>query len=71
MSPEAIESLRSRFAGNRVLVDARRPELARLANVLGRVVTINLNGQAIVQFDWADQGWHDIDPKFLKLEPSK
>ena len=44
--------------------------VARLANVPGRVVTINHNGQALVQFEGADQGWHDIDPTYLKLEPS-
>jgi hypothetical protein len=68
MSPEKLEKLKKQYAGKRVLVDGRRPELARLANVPGRVVTINDNGQALVQFDGADQGWHDIDPEFLKLE---
>ncbi len=70
MLPEDIENLKHRYAGKRVLVDARRPELTRLANVPGRVVTINCNGRALVQFEGADQGWHDIDPQFLKLEPS-
>jgi hypothetical protein len=70
MSPEDLEKLQRQYAGRRVLVDARRPELARLANVPGRVVTVNGNGQALVQFDGPDLGWHDIDPEFLKLEPS-
>ena len=70
MSPEDIEHLKQQYAGKRVVVDARRPELARLANVPGRVVTINCNGRALVQFDGPDPGWHDIDPEFLKLEPS-
>jgi hypothetical protein len=70
MSAEEIERLKQQYAGKRVLVDAQRPELARLANVPGRVVAINHNGQALVQFEGADQGWHDIDPAFLKLEPS-
>jgi hypothetical protein len=70
MSSEDLEELQRQYAGRRVLVDARRPELTRLANVPGRVVTINCNGQALVQFDGPDQGWHDIDPEFLKLEPS-
>ena len=71
MSPKDIETLNQQYAGRRVLVDARRPELARLANVSGRVVAINCNGQALVQFEGADQGWHDIDLGFLKLEPSQ
>ena len=70
MSPEEVERLKQQYAGKRVLVDAQRPELTRLANVPGRVVTINCNGQALVQFEGPDQGWHDIHPKFLKLEPS-
>ena len=69
MSPEEVERRKRQYAGKRVLVDARRPELARLANVPGRVITVNCNGQALVQFEGPDQGWHDIDPEFLKLEP--
>lgn len=70
MSPEELEHLKSQYAGQRVMADARRPELTRLAGLPGRIVTINCNGQALVQFEGADQGWHDIDPEFLKLEPS-
>jgi hypothetical protein len=70
MSPEAIEKLRAQYAGKRVLVDASRPELARLANVPGRVVTVNCNGRALVQFEGPDPSWHDIDPAYLRLEPS-
>ena len=70
MSSEDIEKLKQQYVGQRVLVDARRPELARLANVPGRVVTINYNGRALVQFEGPDRGWHDIAPAFLKLEPS-
>jgi hypothetical protein len=70
MEAEEIERLKRQYAGRRVRVDARRPELARWANVHGRIVTITHNAQALVQFDGADQGRHDIDPEFLKLEPS-
>jgi hypothetical protein len=66
---EAIEILKQKYAGKRVMVDARRPELMRLANVAGRVVTFNCDGQAMVQFDGADRTWHAIDPEFLKWEP--
>jgi hypothetical protein len=67
---EELEDLKRQYAGRRVLVDAQRPELARWTNVPGRIVTINHNGQAIVQFDGPDQGWHDIAPQSLRLEPS-
>jgi hypothetical protein len=70
MSAKDLEKLRRLYVGKRVRVDARRPELVRLADLPGRVVTINGNGQALVQFEGADQGWHDIAPEFLKLEPS-
>jgi hypothetical protein len=70
MSPEEVQRLNHQYAGKRVQVDARRPELARWANVPGRIVAVNHNGQALVQFDGPDEGWHDIDPSFLKLEPS-
>jgi hypothetical protein len=70
MSSEDLEKLKLRYAGRRVTVDARRPESARLAGLMGRVITINCNGFALVQFEGPNPGWHDIDPKFLKLEPS-
>jgi hypothetical protein len=35
-----------------------RPELARFEQRLGRVVTVNFGGRAIV--DFADGGWYDI-----------
>jgi hypothetical protein len=65
-----IERLKRQYAGRRVVVDARRPELNRLAGLPGRVVAINCNGDALVQFDGPDTSWHDIDPKSLKLELS-
>jgi hypothetical protein len=65
MSPQDVEKLCQQYAGKQVFVDPQRPELARLANVSGRIVTINQNGRALVQFDGADSGWHDIDPTFL------
>ena len=70
MSSMEIERLKRQYAGKRVVVDARRPELTRLAGLPGRVVTVNCNGAALVQFDGSDTSWHDIDPKFLKLELS-
>jgi hypothetical protein len=70
LSPEEQERLQREYAGKRVVVDAQRPELARFAHLAGRIVTINYNGRALVQFEGPDQGWHDIDPQFLRVEPS-
>lgn len=69
MLPDTVERLKQQFAGRRIVVDANRPELARWANTPGRVVAINQNGRALVQFDGPDAGWHDIDPEFFKWEP--
>jgi hypothetical protein len=43
--------------------------LTRFANVPGRIIAINGNGLALVQFEGPDQGWHDIAPDFLRPEP--
>lgn len=65
-----LERLKRQFAGKRVTVDASRPELARFADRAGRVVTINYNGRALVEFDGPNPSRYDIAPEFLKLEPS-
>ena len=62
--------LKQQYVGKRVVVDAHRPELARLADMPGRVIAINHNDFALVQFEGPDPSWHDIAPQFLKLEPS-
>ena len=68
MTPERMEQWKRQYNGKRVVVDARRPELARFAGIPGRVVTINYNGMALVQFDGPDPSWHDLDPEFLQPE---
>ena len=64
-----IERLKRQYANKRVTVDARRPELTRWAGMHGRVVAINLNGQAIVEFEGPNPSRYDIAPEFLKVEP--
>ncbi len=39
-------------------VKPERPELQRFAGVVGRVVTVNYNGKAVIDFQ--DGGWYDI-----------
>ena len=64
---ENIDELRQQYADKYVVVDPARPELARWADVPGQIKTINQNGYALVQFEGADRGWHDIDLAWLKI----
>jgi hypothetical protein len=53
-------------------VNAERPELKRFAGLVGRVITVNWNNKAVV--DFADGGWYDITPaaEFLtKVDPAE
>jgi hypothetical protein len=70
MTPMEIQRLKRQFEGKRVTADAQRPELTRFAGMSGRVVAVNFNGQALVQFDGPDSSRYDIAPEFLKLEPT-
>ena len=66
------EELKRVWTDQYVMVKPERPELRRFANVVGRVVTVNYNGKALVDFQ--DGGWYDItaDPEFLrKLDPEE
>jgi hypothetical protein len=67
MLPQEIEKLRQQYTEQYVVVDPTRPELARFAGVPGQIKTINMNGRALVQFDGADVGWHDIALDGLKI----
>jgi hypothetical protein len=70
MTPIEVERLKRQYAGKRVMVDARRPELTRFAGMPARVVAVNHNGQALVVFDGPDDSRYDIAPEFLRMEPS-
>jgi hypothetical protein len=67
MSTERIEKLKLEYTGRSVVVDSDRPALARWARQPGRVKTINYNGRALVQFEGADQSWHEIELDDLKV----
>ena len=65
------EALRREWTDQLVEANAERPELKRFQGLVGRVVTVNHNRKAIV--DFADGGWYDItaSPDFLKkLDPA-
>ncbi|HZZ28801.1 MAG TPA: hypothetical protein VFE46_12435 [Pirellulales bacterium] len=67
---EHIEKLKRAFTDKYVVVDATRPELARFANAIGLIKTVNMSGRALVEFDQYDNiGWYDIELDFLKVVP--
>jgi hypothetical protein len=64
-----IEKIKQEYTDKYVVVDAQRPELARFANVVGQVKTVNMSGRALVEFlDYhLNTGWFDIELEFLKV----
>jgi hypothetical protein len=55
-----------------VRVKPERPELRRFADLIGRVVAVNWNGKALIDFQ--DGGWYDItaSSEFLtKVDPAE
>jgi hypothetical protein len=62
-NPARIEALRAEWTDQFVRVGGDRPELKRFGETVGRVVTINFNGKALVDFQ--DGGWYDIAPQYL------
>ena len=52
------DELRIRWVDQFVKVNESRPELKRFAGIVGRVVTVNYNGRALVDFQ--DGAWYDI-----------
>jgi hypothetical protein len=53
-----IDELRSQWIDQYVMVKPERSELQRFKGIVGRVVTVNYNGKAIIDFQ--DGGWYDI-----------
>jgi hypothetical protein len=60
MDPTAIghEAIKNEWINQYVTVNPERPELKRFVGIVGRVVTVNFNNKAIVDFQ--DGGWYDI-----------
>jgi hypothetical protein len=64
------EELNRAWTDQYVKVKPDRPELKRFADIIGRVVTVNWNGKALIDFQ--DGGWYDItaSEEYLeKLDP--
>jgi hypothetical protein len=64
-----FDRLKQEWTDQLVEVTGNRPELARFNGLVGRVVTVNFNGKALV--DFADGGWYDItaSEEFLRKLP--
>lgn len=54
----AIEDLKRDWTDQFVTIVDVRPELKRFAGIVGRVVTVNCNGKAVIDFQ--DGAWYDI-----------
>jgi hypothetical protein len=71
-SPEAIhEALVREWTDQFVEVNADQPELKRFAGIVGRVITVNWNNKAVVDFQ--DGGWYDVTAStdyLRKLDPA-
>ena len=57
------DELKRTWIDQYVVIQSAAPELARFAEKVGRVVTINENGKCLVDFQ--DGGWYDICPEAL------
>jgi hypothetical protein len=55
-----VTDLQRQWIDQYVTVNADIPELKRFAGIVGRVVTVNFNGKAVIDFQ--DGGWYDITP---------
>ena len=67
-----VEALKQEWTDRFVTVKPERPELTRFAGVVGRVVTVNYNGKAVIDFQ--DGGWYDItasDQFLTTLDPAE
>lgn len=68
MTTAELDILKKKYLGRAVTVDAQRPELVRMADWRGKVITVNCNGAALVQFEGPDPAWYEIEPEYLKIE---
>jgi len=65
------EKLKREWTDQYVEVNGDRPELKRFAGIVGRVVTVNHNNKAVIDFQ--DGGWYDITAStecLTRLDPA-
>lgn len=66
------DDLKREWTDQFVLIKADRPELKRFEGIIGRVVTVNWNNKALIDFQ--DGGWYDITAStdyLTKVEPAE
>jgi hypothetical protein len=67
-----VDDVRNEWIDQYVQVKPGQPELQRFAGIVGRVVTVNYNGKALIDFQ--DGGWYDItaSSEYLqKVDPAE
>ena len=67
-----IDDLRRKWTDQYVTVKPERLELQRFAGIMGRVVTVNCNRRAVIDFQ--DGGWYDITASeecLTKVDPAE
>ena len=71
LSEQKYEELKRQWIDQFVEVNADHPELKRFAGMIGRVITVNRNGKAII--DFADGAWYDIPAtdEYLEVVPDE
>jgi hypothetical protein len=64
------EALKRTWTDQFVRVTGQHPQYQRFAGKIGRVVTVNYGGKALV--DFADGAWYDIpaSPEYLEIVPA-
>jgi hypothetical protein len=66
------DDLRREWTDQYVTAREGHPELTRFVGVVGRVVTVNWSGKALIDFQ--DGGWYDItasEEYLTKLDPAE
>jgi DNA-binding Lrp family transcriptional regulator len=69
---QPLDQLRKEWIDQYVTVTSARAELQRFAGIVGRVVTVNYNGKALIDFQ--DGGWYDITASsdyLTKVDPAE
>ena len=67
-----MDNLRAEWIDQYVTVAPDKPELQRFKGLIGRVVTVNYNGKAVIDFQ--DGGWYDITAApdcLIKVDPAE
>ncbi len=65
------DKVKAKWTDKYVKIRPGFPELARWEGKIGRVVTVNFNGKAVIDFQ--DGGWYDVTASedFLEIVPQE